>query len=96
MHVRFSDRAIGDLTSIKEFLESRSPQGLDRILAAIFTTAAQLETFPLLGHRGAVDGTYELIVPRTDFRLIYTLDDPLFVDIEHVLHGSRKYPFEDD
>lgn len=62
------------------------------MLTAIFTVAAQLESFPLLGREGDIAGTREITVPRTPFRLIYTLDDPYFIDIIRVLHGSRQYP----
>jgi toxin ParE1/3/4 len=96
MHVRFQDTAEQDLDAIKEYLATRSPQGLERILTAIFTVADQLETFPFLGHDGDINGTRELTVPRTPFRLVYTLDDPHFVDIIRVIHGRMKYPPEDD
>lgn len=61
-------------------------------MTAIFTVAEQLESFPLMGRVGTVEGTREIVVPRTPFRLIYTLDDPQFVDIIRVLHGARQYP----
>jgi addiction module RelE/StbE family toxin len=92
MHVRFQDTAEADLAAIKLFIEPESPKGLERVLTAIFTVAEQLESFPLMGRVGAVEGTREITVPRTPFRLIYTLDDPQFVDIIRVLHGARQYP----
>lgn len=92
MHVRFSDDAQADLRNIKEYLEPLSPQGLERILSAIRTTAGQLETFPFLGHKGRVPDTYEITVPRTPFFLVYTLPDELHIDIEAVMHTARQYP----
>lgn len=92
MHVRFQDTAEADLDAIKQHIEPESPQGLVRVLTAIFTVAEQLESFPLLGREGDVTGTREITVPRTPFRLIYTLDDPHFIDIIRVLHGARQYP----
>ncbi len=95
MHVRLTDDAVADLENLKEYLGPKSPQGYARIAAAIFTTIAQLETFPLLGREGRVEGTYEIAVPRTPFLLIYSLGDPLFIDIDRVLHGKQKYPPEE-
>jgi addiction module RelE/StbE family toxin len=92
MHVRFQDTAEADLVAIKRYIEPESPKGLERVLTAIFTIAEQLESFPLMGRVGEVEGTREIIVPRTPFRLIYTLDDPHFIDIVRVLHGARQYP----
>ncbi|WP_424992633.1 type II toxin-antitoxin system RelE/ParE family toxin [Oceaniradius stylonematis] len=49
MHARLSEDAETDLYTIRDYLEPRSPQGLQRVLSAIFTTIGQLELFPLLG-----------------------------------------------
>ena len=63
MHVRFQDTAEADLDAIKQHAEP------ERVLTAIFTVAEQLESFPLLGREGDVEGTREIAVPRTPFRL---------------------------
>jgi len=94
MHVRLSDDAKADLTEIKDYLEPRSPQGLERILSAIFTTIGQLESFPFLGKAGRVDGTREIFIPRTPFFIVYTIADEMFIDIESVIHSRRRYPLE--
>lgn len=57
MHVRFQDTAEADLESIKQHIEPESPSGLERVLTAIFTVAEQLESLPLLGREGEVQGT---------------------------------------
>lgn len=64
------------------------------MLAAVFTTIRQLESFPLLGRLGEVDGTREITVPGTDYRLVYRLNEPYYVDIVRVLHGKLKYPLD--
>lgn len=92
MHARLSEDAETDLHTIRDYLEPRSPQGLQRVLSAIFTTIGQLELFPLLGKDGRVDGTRELIVPRTPFIIVYTVPDAYFIDVERILHGRLKYP----
>jgi toxin ParE1/3/4 len=94
MHVRFSNRAEEDLQNISDYLAPLSPQGLERILSAIFTTTGQLETFPLLGRSGRVGDTYEITVPRTPFFIVYTIPDETYIDIERIIHTSQKYPFE--
>lgn len=92
MHIRLTDDAVADLENLREYLEPQSPQGYTRVATAIFTTMAQLESFPLLGREGRVENTYEIAVPRTPFLVIYSLNDPLFIDIDRVLHGKQKYP----
>ena len=54
MHIRLTDDAIGDLRNIQEYLVPLNPSAYERIVTAIFTTMAQLETFPLLGRQGRV------------------------------------------
>lgn len=95
MHVRFTDDALSDLQNIKDYLEPRSPQGFQRVTTAILTTAAQLETFPLLGHEGRVETTFEIVVPRTPFLIVYSLPNSIYVDIDRVLHGRQRYPLDD-
>lgn len=96
MHVRISAHAEADLEGLTAWLSPRSPQGLDRLMTATFTTLAQLEDFPLLGKPGRVEGTRELVVPRTSLIVIYTLPDALHVDVERILDGRQKYPPDED
>lgn len=95
MHARLTDDAVNDLEKLADYLHPRNPQALQRMLAAIFTTIGQLELFPFLGHEGRVEGTRELVVPRTPFIIVYSLIDPVFIDIDRILHGRMKYPPED-
>lgn len=96
MHVRLSADAEADLDSPAAWLTPRSPQGLDRLLTATFTTLAQLEGFPLLGKLGRVEGTRELVVPRTSLIVVYTLPDAYHLDVERILDGRQKYPPDEE
>ena len=95
MHLRLSDDARADLLGIKAYIQPRSPQGYFRVITAIFAIFDQLESFPLLGREGEIGGTREMTVPRTEFRIVYTLPDEYHIDVERVLHGKLKYPLED-
>lgn len=94
MHLRLSKSAEADLEQLRDYLDANSPQGYVRIIHAIFAAFDQLEQFPFLGRPGEVSGTYELTVPRTQFRVVYTLPDTYNIDVERVLHGKLKYPPE--
>ncbi len=94
MHLRLSDDAKADLHGIKEYIQPRSPQGYTRVITAIFSIFDQLEAFPFLGRTGEVKGTRELTVPRTEYRVVYTLPDDYNIDVERILHGKLKYPPE--
>ena len=94
MHLRLSDDARNDLQGIRDYLQPRSPQGYMRIITAIFAMFDQLESFPFLGRVGQVEGTREMTVPRTEFRIVYTLPDEYHIDVERVLHAKLRYPLD--
>ncbi|TFF27429.1 type II toxin-antitoxin system RelE/ParE family toxin [Jiella endophytica] len=96
MHLRISEDAEADLRFLRDYLNPRSPQAYQRILIAIFAAFDQLEVFPLLGREGEVAGTRELTVPRTPYRIVYSLPNAYFLDVERVLHGSLRYPSDED
>lgn len=45
MHTKLSEDAVGDLEALKSYVEPRSPRGYVVLMASIFTTMEQLETF---------------------------------------------------
>jgi toxin ParE1/3/4 len=96
MHVRLSASAEADLDARAAWLAPRSAQGLDRLMTAIFTTLGQREGFPLLGKPGRVEGTRELVVPRTCLIVVYNLPDAYHVDVERVPDGRQTFPPQDE
>ena len=96
MLLRLSDDAKADLNGIKDYLEPRSPQGYTRVITATFTIFDQLESFPFLGRQGAVEGTREMTVSRTEYCIVYTLPDEYHIDVERVLHAKLKYPLDEE
>ena len=95
MHVRFSQAARADLRQIRTYLVSRDPIAAQRVVDFILTTAYQLESFPLLGRHGRVDGTREIKIPRYPYFIVYTLADEYHIDIEAVFHTRQQYPTTD-
>jgi len=67
-----------------------------RLLGAIDSAFGLLEFMPLIGRKGVVGGTREWVVPRTNYIIVYTLNEPLYIDVECVLHGKQKYPDDDE
>ncbi len=52
-----------------------------------------LADHPEAGRRGRLDGTRELVIPRTAFLLIYRIDKKAQkVEILRLLHGAQKWP----
>lgn len=52
-----------------------------------------LADHPEAGRGGRLDGTRELVIPRTAFLLIYRIDEKAQrVEILRLLHGAQKWP----
>ena len=94
MNLRLSDDAEADLEGIRNYIQPRSPQGYIRVITAVFAMFDQLEAFPFLGRAGDVEGTREISVPRTQYRIVYSLPDEYNIDVERVLHAKLKYPLD--
>jgi plasmid stabilization system protein ParE len=50
-----------------------------------------LEDFPLMGPRGRLAGTWELVVPQCQCVVVYRIHDNL-VQILRVIHGGQEWP----
>jgi toxin ParE1/3/4 len=59
----------------------------DRIHRAI----SRLPSMPRSGRIGQVDSTFELVVPRTPYIVIYSLEADEIV-IGRVIHGRQQWP----
>lgn len=92
MNVYFTPTAKSDLTQLKTYLEPRNPIAAQKQLSAIATSARLLETFPLIGKEGRVAETRELVVPATNYILVYAILSPESLYILRVLDGREKYP----
>ena len=95
MRARLSADARGDLFSIRDYLEPRSPRGLQKVLSAVRTTIKIIEQFPMLGRTGRIAGTREINVSDYPYLIIYSLADEVHIDIDRVLHTRREYPPKD-
>lgn len=91
MKIGWTEEALNDLSSIRDFIaedsESRASLTIQRILDAV----ERLALHPNLGRSGRVAGTRELIVPRTQFLLIYKVREG-GIRVLTVLHGRQEWP----
>ena len=74
-----------------EYIGERNPPAADRLADKIATTVASLADNPRRGRPGRVAGTRELVVPRTPYIVVYTVESD-YVRIHRVLHGAQRWP----
>lgn len=89
--LEFSAEAIRDVAGIEAYIMADNPGAAKKVIAAIYSTAEQLEANPLLGREGSNPGTRELVLARYPFTLIYRVTASK-IRILTVLHQSRQYP----
>jgi toxin ParE1/3/4 len=88
MRLKWTLSALADLQRILEYIEQDSPQA-DRALAAGFKqTAEHLTRHPLIGRRGEIEGTRELMLHR-NYLLTYRVSSEA-VEILQVWHVAQK------
>jgi toxin ParE1/3/4 len=91
MQVRWLRKALRSLEQAHDFVAQESPESAIQLVLKIQAAVAQLETYPMMGRPGRVDGTKELVILGTPYIVIYRVKGQ-WVHILRVLHGSRKYP----
>lgn len=70
------------------YIARDNPTGAQTAVRKIQSTISRLESFPYSGTKGAVAGTYELVVPRLPYIVIYRVHMN-YVEILAVFHTSQ-------
>jgi toxin ParE1/3/4 len=94
LNVNFTPQALGDLHAIRAWIAEDNEAAADRVLSRIRQTAMMFSQFPLLGHKGRVEGTREFSVVGLPYVIVYRIASATDLDILTVLHTSRMYPPE--
>ena len=90
--LKFSPRALTDLADIREYIAKDSLASAKRVVGLVVATLSRLKLFPHSGRRGRIEGTYELIVPRVPFIVVYTIrkDTVEVLAIVHVMRSDKN------
>ncbi|HEY4988082.1 MAG TPA: type II toxin-antitoxin system RelE/ParE family toxin [Bradyrhizobium sp.] len=74
MKLVFDDQALADLERIFSWIAQDSPSNAKAVIDRLFSSAELLISFPLIGHVGRVRGTFEWVVPRLPYIVVYEVD----------------------
>lgn len=94
MTVHVSAKAEADLDGLVDFIARDSPRSSIAVLDRILESLTRLSNFPRLGRSGAMAETFELVVHRTPYILVYRLDGN-DVEVLRVRHGAQEWPPQD-
>jgi plasmid stabilization system protein ParE len=90
MELVFDDDAVVDLESIYDWIAQDSPAAARNVVQQLFRSAELLISFPLMGHVGREPHTFEWVVPRLPYIVVYQVDRAADrVIVTAVLHGAQ-------
>jgi toxin ParE1/3/4 len=94
MRLRFTPHASRQLRAISAYLRDRSPSAGRKTSRRIQQAARSLVRFPNIGHKGALAGTYEIVLPDIPYVIVYRLERPDLdtLSILGVYHGAQLRP----
>lgn len=91
MQVHWTLPALGDLEEIQDRIAQEGPLAAYRLIPDVMDrTDLLLADNPMVGRRGRVTGTRELVISRTPYIVVYRMNSR--VEIVAVVHGKRKWP----
>ena len=91
MKLVFDDQAIADLEGIYRWIAQDSPVTAKHVVDRLFGSIELLISFPRMGHAGHVSGTFEWVVPRLPYIVVYEVDEPgERVIVTAVFHGAQS------
>jgi toxin ParE1/3/4 len=91
MEIVWRPIALDDLEQARRYVEERNPRAAGRLWGRIRGSVERLAARPGLGRPGRIEGTRELVVPRTPYIVAYTVIGDA-VMILSVIHSSRRWP----
>ncbi|MFS8145859.1 addiction module toxin RelE [Rhizobium sp. R635] len=93
MIVKWLPQALLDREGQIRHIFTQNPKAAIALDDVIRHQVRMLADHPEAGRGGRLDGTRELVVPRTAFLLIYRIDRKVQrVEILRFLHGAQKWP----
>lgn len=90
MIVLWTPEAEQDRADIFDYIAADNPSAAIKIDDLFSEAAAKLAAFPMIGKRGLIAGTRELL-PHENYRLVYEIDGET-IWILAVVHTARLWP----
>jgi addiction module RelE/StbE family toxin len=91
MKIKWLKRAFQNLENIANYLQQDNPEIAIQVILKIQTGIEKLADFPLMGRKGRVASTRELVIINTPYVIIYRIKNNS-VEILRILHSAQKFP----
>ena len=90
MKLVFDEKALVELEGIYNWIAKANPVAARAVVDRLFESAEHLATFPQMGHAGRDLGTFEWVVPRLPYIVVYEVhagrDEVIVIA---VVHGAQ-------
>jgi toxin ParE1/3/4 len=87
----WTQAAIRDLVHARDYIAQENPAAAREIASRIVDATERLLQFPEVGRIGRVNGTREVVVPGTQYLIVYRLKKNA-VHFLRVRHGRQEWP----
>jgi len=96
MRLIFDDQALADLEGIFEWIAKDNPAAARAVVDRLFSSTELLTSFPFMGHAGRDPDTFEWVVPRLPYIVVYDVNEARGeVIVTAVFHGAQNRESED-
>ena len=96
MKLRFTLRAVADITGIGDYIRERNPAASQRVRAAIYESLQDLILFPRVGRLQQTEAVRKLVTRKYAYLVYYTVDDVAEeIVILSVKHPAQRREHED-
>ena len=91
MKLVFDDQALADLEGIFEWIAKDNPAAARAVVDRLFSSTELLTSFPFMGHAGRDPGTFEWVVPRLPYIVVYEVEEARDeVIVTAIFHGAQN------
>ena len=91
MRLRWTRPALAHIAEISAYIRKDNPAAARRVVDQIRRDAKHLTLHPLLGRKGRIEETRELVISRYPYIIVYRTADQA-VEILAVIHAARDWP----
>jgi addiction module RelE/StbE family toxin len=90
MKLAFDDLALADLEGIYNWIAKDNPKAAFAVVERLFASIEHLAKFPHMGHVGRDEGTFEWVVPRLPYIVVYEIHNERdAIIVVAVVHGAQ-------
>ena len=96
MKLRFTRRAVDNITELADYIRARNPEAADAVRTAIYDSLTYLILFPNVGRLQTTEGVRNLVTRKYSYLIYYSVDEAAEeVVVLSVKHSARERDHSD-